>query len=441
MALRAVLSVLSLAVLLDFAGLPAWEAALAASAVVTAALGFLDQLRWLGDRVLDLFLREAELDSDLAGILCGYLADVGARHRTRSPTYGYENHFVRPLHRVARVVYEKLVAGASTWFWVKQPGRPTLPLRVCQQRDEDGERRPVVRVRFARGLDLERLLASCAEYGARSTAERRFAVVAHHGSVGEPTAGSKRAKNNAENSDNGTTVVPVGWRPLNYQAEDVGDPVASAQDFLALGPEARRLLGDAKKWLAMRQWYQDRRVPHHRGYTVSGPPGSGKTTLAREIAAELDLPIHEVDLATHTNQDLDRTWRKISAHTPCVVLMEDVDGVFRGRKPAHDGIRLTFDALLKSVDGAARHDGVLLFLTSNHPEHLDPALVRPGRAGDLRVEVGPLDVDGRLELVEKFFGRGDAEAEELARASGDVPARVFVGDCLALAERRMWGQP
>eukprot|EP00756_Hemistasia_phaeocysticola_P066661 Hpha_TRINITY_DN9395_c0_g1::TRINITY_DN9395_c0_g1_i1::g.25851::m.25851/K08900/BCS1; mitochondrial chaperone BCS1 len=101
----------------------------------------------------------------------------------------------------------------------------------------------------------------------------------------------------------------------------------------------------------------------------------------------------------------------------CVLLLEDVDAAFSGREYRGEGRReggLSFSGLLNAVDGVAAQEGRLLVLTTNHPEGLDPALLRPGRV-DLQVQIGPATAAQARRMLVRFNpAAADAEEEELA---------------------------
>lgn len=123
-------------------------------------------------------------------------------------------------------------------------------------------------------------------------------------------------------------------------------------------------------------------------------------------------------------------------------MLEDIDGVFQGRKnTAKSGGMmssggLTFDALLNCIDGVERADGVLLIVTTNHPDTVDPALMRAGRV-DRVVTFGALDYARRVELARRILGAGEA-ADRIAIESGDVPAARFVEMCCRVALERVF---
>lgn len=182
------------------------------------------------------------------------------------------------------------------------------------------------------------------------------------------------------------------------------------------------VLRDADWFVASRKWYAERGVPYRRGYLLKGPPGCGKTTLAMLIAGHLGRPIYALNLGSLGGDDaLVDAIADVPEHA--ILLFEDVDaasvGMKRDSKPqrttptaapgapatiekeAETGI--TLSGLLNVIDGVFSRDGRLLIMTTNHPEKLDPALLRPGRA-DRHEQIGPLDRDGARSLAARFLG-------------------------------------
>lgn len=167
------------------------------------------------------------------------------------------------------------------------------------------------------------------------------------------------------------------------------------------------------------------------------------TTLARAIGEDVDMPIHVFDLASMSNNDLREAWAEMAADAPCVALIEDIDGVFVGRQNMASGAGgtmaragLTFDALLNCIDGVERKDGVLLVVTSNHIDKIDPAMLRPGRI-DRVVEFKSLDHVARLKVARQILGDDPAIAQLLGDT--DVPAAQFVEKCCRKALDKLYG--
>eukprot|EP00818_Percolomonas_sp_WS_P005355 CAMPEP_0117444330 /NCGR_PEP_ID=MMETSP0759-20121206/5183_1 /TAXON_ID=63605 /ORGANISM="Percolomonas cosmopolitus, Strain WS" /LENGTH=743 /DNA_ID=CAMNT_0005236389 /DNA_START=1176 /DNA_END=3407 /DNA_ORIENTATION=- len=149
---------------------------------------------------------------------------------------------------------------------------------------------------------------------------------------------------------------------------------------------AHSLLNDAKTFLAQKQWYLDHGIPYRRGYCIHGPPGSGKSSFVCALASELSLGICVLTLSSN-NLD-DQSLNELLHNTPpkCIILLEDIDAVFVAREATEimESNRVTFSGLLNALDGVAAQEDKLFFMTTNHIDKLDPALLRPGRC-DVKV--------------------------------------------------------
>ena len=128
---------------------------------------------------------------------------------------------------------------------------------------------------------------------------------------------------------------------------------------------------------------------------------------------------------------------------PCVALFEDIDAVFEGRENKVGG-HLTFDCLLNCIDGIERTDGVLLVITTNHLDRLDPALgvpsaqvsTRPGRI-DRVLELHGLDDAGRLHLCKRILPEWPETWEETIRLGTDETGAQFQERCFQLAKLKL----
>ncbi|KAI3528398.1 mitochondrial chaperone bcs1 [Colletotrichum abscissum] len=162
-----------------------------------------------------------------------------------------------------------------------------------------------------------------------------------------------------------------------------------------------------------RSWYVSRGQPYRRGYLLYGRPGTGKSSFSMSIAGCFGLDIYVVSLAGIDDMRLSALFADLPQR--CVVLLEDVDavGTMRARDAGNDESDLGSDAsrgstkphgslslsgLLNVLDGVASQDGRVLIMTTNHIEHLDDALIRPGRV-DKKIEFGLADA----EVIQKLF--------------------------------------
>ena len=145
------------------------------------------------------------------------------------------------------------------------------------------------------------------------------------------------------------------------------------------------------------------RIP--KGVLLMGPPGTGKTLLARAIAGEANVPFFTISgsdfvemfvgVGASRVRDLFEQGKK---NAPCIVFIDEIDAVGRQRGAGlgggHDEREQTLNQLLVEMDGFESNDGVILIASTNRPDVLDPALLRPGRF-DRRVVVPLPDVRGR----------------------------------------------
>jgi len=144
-----------------------------------------------------------------------------------------------------------------------------------------------------------------------------------------------------------------------------------------------RIVARVKKFMDDAQRYIDLGIPYRYGCLLHGAPGGGKSSIVIAIASHLGLDIAMLNLSDPKVGDAEL--RKLLGEVPedCVVLIEDIDCAFTQREASKDKEnRLTFSGLLNAIDGVAAGEGRVLFMTSNHPEVLDPALIRAGRCDD-----------------------------------------------------------
>ena len=163
-----------------------------------------------------------------------------------------------------------------------------------------------------------------------------------------------------------------------------------------------------------RQWYANHGIPYRRGYLFSGPPGTGKTSLASAIAGVFGLDIYVLSLLdpTMTESQFIRLFSEVP--TRCVVLLEDVDaaGLNRGdQEPSQDSTlsrsvnttpastSVSLSGLLNAIDGVSSHEGRILIMTTNVPQQLDRALIRPGRV-DIHIR---FELPSQEELRDLFL--------------------------------------
>lgn len=175
-----------------------------------------------------------------------------------------------------------------------------------------------------------------------------------------------------------------------------------------------------------------------KGVLLVGPPGTGKTMLAKAVAGEADVPFFSmsgsefvemfVGMGASKVRDL---FKQAKEKAPCIVFIDEIDAIGKkrdGQIGGNDEREQTLNQLLTEMDGFEGNSGVIILAATNRPESLDPALTRPGRF-DRRVPVELPDLQGREEILKvhakKIKVDSDVDFRQIARmASGASGAEL-----------------
>lgn len=195
--------------------------------------------------------------------------------------------------------------------------------------------------------------------------------------------------------------------------------VRSLDTVLSEDDRIESVAADMRRFLGAEEWYRQRGVPWRRGYLFHGPPGTGKSSLIRALASDLGRDIATVPLSSRSLTDEDLRDGMTNAPKGAMLVLEDIDAGFAGRQAGEAAGGVTFSGLLNAIDGVAAQEGRVLVMTTNHPEKLDPALIRPGRA-DVHVELGLVGAGVAKRLFLRFFPGEEPLAERFAMALGDL---------------------
>jgi len=202
------------------------------------------------------------------------------------------------------------------------------------------------------------------------------------------------------------------------------EPGAEKTRFADVGglEAAKSTLGDVVDWLRFPERWAQANVRPPRGVLLEGPPGSGKTLLARAVAGEAGVKFFVanatefVELYVGVGPARVRDLFEAAAKAgPCVIFIDEIDAIGRRRGSGvgitHEEREQALNELLVQMDGFERRGRVVVIGASNRADVLDSALLRPGRF-DLRVRVGDLSADER-EAVLRVHARGRQLAEDV----------------------------
>ncbi|KAI0125590.1 mitochondrial chaperone BCS1 [Xylariales sp. AK1849] len=191
------------------------------------------------------------------------------------------------------------------------------------------------------------------------------------------------------------------------------------------------IVGDVKDFLQRQKWYVDRGIPYRRGYLLHGPPGSGKSSFIQALAGELDYSVAMVNLSEIgvTDDKLAFLLTKLPERT--ILLLEDVDSAFVNRtkqgSDGYSGPTVTFSGLLNALDGLSAGEERIAFLTTNHIQLLDPALIRPGRV-DMMIPIGDATKYQAAQMWDKFYGDVDQDGSGRERFLAKLEDLDLFGD-------------
>ena len=191
------------------------------------------------------------------------------------------------------------------------------------------------------------------------------------------------------------------------------------------------ILTDIQTFLDHKTTYLDLSIPYRRGYQLEGPPGSGKSSLILALACHFRVPVYSLSLHRVTSVELLNLLAECTK--PAFVVLEDVDCLKAAsvrQSDDHDG--LTMSDLLNALDGMGAGEDRLVFMTTNHPDQIDPALIRAGRI-DRRFRLDYAD-DNELRRFHARIGAQFALLpwEEFRQG---LPEKATIADAQALAFR------
>jgi hypothetical protein len=471
-----------------------WLAGGAILGVVTACWAKIKAFTW---RLLNLFIEQIEIHDEAAqSALIDYLVQHFKRSRNYDKVYGAAHEHSRD-GKYGLVPFE-ILGKRSIVFWNGWfPFIYAAGARQAQNQTGNNQASPGTQERvfcsvtaFRGTLDVEKLIREACDarnsvawdvdYSHRQR-QRRF-FIRHVPALPAGNPGS----NNQQGSASLAWYHLGRYRLLKHTPQELGKHITSREsplEDLIFPPRVKALIQEILIWRNNKEWYRDRGIPWKRGWLCFGPPGTGKTALARAFAEELDMPLYVYNLTEMGNFELMKAWSEMQANVPCVALIEDIDNVFHGRENVvrsrfgasmffprkkkkneddeEEGGRsagmLSFDCLLNCLDGVERSDGVFTIITTNDVSKIDPALgqprtlpdgtlefisTRPGRI-DKAVELTYMEPRDKKEMASRILGEYEMEYLEMLEFIDrfpdlqETPAQ-FQERCAQLALARFW---
>ena len=162
------------------------------------------------------------------------------------------------------------------------------------------------------------------------------------------------------------------------------------------------VVNDIDDFVGSEEWYTEMGIPYKRSYLLYGPPGTGKSSFAQALAHHIKYSICFVNCSDDKISDYKFNSLLNSAPQQSIILIEDVDSIFRERKNKEETNTLTFSGFLNALDGVRSQEGRILIMTTNHKDRLDPALLRPGRVDEM-YEINYSTCEQIEKLCYRFF--------------------------------------
>jgi DNA replication protein DnaC len=175
-------------------------------------------------------------------------------------------------------------------------------------------------------------------------------------------------KRNKDNKIEVFTYSSDGWNQYRHYT-----PINIDQIYCS-GSIKEEYLEDLNKFVNRKEWYERRNITYNRGYLLYGPPRNGKSALIAATARLLNRSVYYLNLnGLRSEDDLVNAFSEI----PCgsILAIEDLDNTFKGRENVNPKCNITFATFINLLSGLLEKDDLITFITTNHFDSLDPALI------------------------------------------------------------------
>ncbi len=203
--------------------------------------------------------------------------------------------------------------------------------------------------------------------------------------------------------------------------------------------QGERVLSQVEKWLKAENWYEQKNIRWYRGCALIGKPGLGKSALILEIAKKLGIPIFVFDLNTLDNQEFEKKLDELTKQSG-IILFEDLDTIWDGRKndtrtEQYGG--LDFNCFINKLSGVNAIKNKFVFITTNHLEKLDTALIRDGRIDEI-IEIKSLNEKERFRMASIILENNKELIDKAMKNSRELTTAEFENICVEMALLNFW---
>jgi hypothetical protein len=363
------------------------------------------------------------------------------------------NNFIKPINKNGIVAYETLPSNPSVYFYKKIPFIASFTTFTF------------IRFTVNPYTILENIVHEFNLKDNASIIKDRFYIRKFNGSLkkkgkgrnsygDEPDAPAQMGEINSKSGETLSSTAGMYGHLFNdlplikYKREEVGQPKRpDPLEYMALSNETIEVVKEIKRWKNSEEWFKEKQIPFKRGLLCYSTPGNGKSSFAKSLAMELNIPIMIFNLNDMSNTDFLTAWDSAKSNSPCMVLFEDIDAIFNGRKNvAHEEGGLSFDCFLNALDGVESASGILLFITTNNLDKIDPALgqpnggtisTRPGRI-DRVIQFSNPDENGRKKIANRILNDFPHYIDEIVKEGDHDTGAQFQERCSRLALKLFW---